>query len=308
MRLQVLDLDGAFRSQTFATEPGAAEWIDLADWGPRIRMTCSFARFRRFEQALAERLDATETSSPRFCFLGSGDFHHVSLALLRRVQAPCNLLLLDNHPDWMRGVPVMHCGTWLYHASRLPQVRRIFHVGGDVDFDNAYRWLAPWPEIMLGKIVTFPAVRSFQRGNWKNVSNQPVRSANHSVATLERLDQLLAPYREDLGSAPLYISFDKDVLRADEATVNWDSGHLWLDEATSVLTTFIQAAHGRLAGMDTVGDWSPVHVNGWLRRMMHWTEHPRQKVDPAEAARRNEWVNRRLLQTVERCREVERAA
>ena len=98
---------------------------------------------------------AVETpDEPTLTFYGSGDFHHVSLALVRRRRAPFNLLVLDNHPDWMRGVPFLHCGTWLYHAARLPQVRRIFHVGGDVDFDNVYRWLAPWPLLHAGKIVT----------------------------------------------------------------------------------------------------------------------------------------------------------
>src|SRR5262249_54857056 len=138
----------------------------LREWGPRVRLACRFGVFRRFEQELATRL-ASEAApakkgtgplesqvpspfSPAVTLYGSGDFHHVSLALVRRLKEPCNLLVLDNHPDWMRAVPLLHCGTWLYHAARLPQVRRVFHAGGDVDFDNAYRRLAPWPELRSG--------------------------------------------------------------------------------------------------------------------------------------------------------------
>jgi hypothetical protein len=235
---------------------------------------------------------------PNFTFYGSGDFHHVSLALLRRLRGPCNLLVLDNHPDWMRAVPLLHCGTWLYHAARLPHVGRIFHVGGEVDFDNAYRWLAPWRELQSGKITVFPAKRRFRRGRWRGVKNDPVRSGGTAPATSNYMKQLLAPYAADLAARPLYISVDKDVLVEKEALVNWDSGHLCLAELQTVLQVFLRAAHGALAGMDTTGDWSPVRVQGPLRRLLDRTEHPDIRVDPVVASQRNERANRLLLDTV----------
>src|SRR5207245_2357963 len=122
--------------------------------------------------ALAGALGVAHDAAPSLTFVGSGDFHHVSLALVRRQPGPINLLVLDNHPDWMRGVPVLHCGTWLSHAVRLPQVRTVFHVGGEVDFDNAYSWLAPWPELRSGKIVVLPAVRRFRGARWGRVRHQ----------------------------------------------------------------------------------------------------------------------------------------
>src|SRR5262249_45277918 len=140
MTVRILDLDGAVvaqpqvRAQTSCVLP-------LRHWGPRLRLACSFADFATFERDLARLLGGTHDRRAAVSFVGSGDFHHVSLALLRRQSRPFNLLVLDNHPDWMRRVPLLHCGTWLAHAARLPSVRRIFHVGGEVDFDNAYRWL-----------------------------------------------------------------------------------------------------------------------------------------------------------------------
>src|SRR5205085_5166162 len=142
--------------------------------GPRIRLGCSFGRFRLFERALAATLADEEDVGPALTFYGSGDFHHVSLALLRRLPGPCNLLVLDNHPDWMRGVPFLHCGTWLYHAARLPHVERVFHVGGNVDFDNYYQCMAPWPLLISGKISVYPGVRRFHRGRWKNIPTEPI--------------------------------------------------------------------------------------------------------------------------------------
>src|SRR5207253_9812558 len=111
------------------------------------------------EDALAHERGTATDAAPSLAFLGSGDFHHLPLALLRRINQPINLLVFDNHPDWMRGVPFLHCGTWLNHAAALPQVQYIFHVGGNVDFDNRFRWLAPWRCLRAGKIHVFPAVR-----------------------------------------------------------------------------------------------------------------------------------------------------
>src|SRR5262249_5660636 len=158
---------------------------------------------------LAGRLNGVTDDSPWLTLCGSGDFHHVSLALLRRIQQPFNLLVVDNHPDWMRGLPFMHCGTLLYHAARLPQAQHVFHAGGDVDFDNYFRWLAPWPMLQSGKITVFPAVRRYRAGGWQRTSNQPLRTDPNKPVTAERLDQLLWPYRSEVERYPLYISLDK---------------------------------------------------------------------------------------------------
>jgi hypothetical protein len=292
MDVRVLDLDGSLteRSGLFS----GRLTVPLRSWGPRLRLACSFGAFRRFEADLADIL-GTPDDPPTLSFVGSGDFHHVSLALLRRLRTPFNLLVLDNHPDWMRGLPFLHCGTWLYHAAGLPLCRRVFHAGGDVDFDNRYRWLAPWPALRSGRLTVFPAVRRFRAGAWAGVPNEPLRPAADQPATAWRLSNLLDPYRDELAHWPLYVSLDKDVLTADEAAVNWDSGHLRLSELLVTLTAFLRAAGVRLAGMDVVGDWSAVEVRGLFRKSFHWTEHPPLKVEPAAAARVNEGTNRALL-------------
>lgn len=291
MHIRILDLDGSILLQHEIVRRYRPEVIRAQDWGPRLRLACGFGRFRRFEQTLAERFGCPTDNDPVLTLYGSGDFHHVSLALLRRQTRPFNLLVLDNHPDWMRGVPLMHCGTWLYHAARMPLVQRIFHVGGDVDFDNFYRWLAPWPWLRSGKITVFPARRRFQGGSWSAVAHQPL--------VVEQIEELLRPYRDDLARWPLYISLDKDVMVGAEAQVNWDSGYLKLAEVQAVVQTFLRAAGGNLAGMDTPGDWSPVRTEGLLRRFLHVTEHPALALDPTRAACCNERVNIALLETIQ---------
>jgi hypothetical protein len=306
LRLRIIDLDSSITDQEQLVTRYQPQIFSGQHWGPRIRMACAFGRFRRFMRALADDFGTERDLEPMLTFCGSGDFHHVSLALLARQESPFNLVVIDNHPDWMRGVPFLHCGTWLYHAARLPQLNRIIHIGGDVDFDNYYRWMAPWPWLRSEKIIVLPALRQFQRGQWRNVPHTALRRRPAEPVTPERLDEALQPLGQVLGSLPLYVSLDKDVMTAAEAVVNWDSGHLTLPEVRIVLQSLLRAAGGQLAAMDVVGDWSPVTLRGWLRRWFHATEHPALMVHPDEARRRNEQMNQVLIDDV--CRWTSHAA
>jgi hypothetical protein len=294
MEARIIDLDGSLFPQRALATRAAAIVYPARDWGPRIRLACSFRRFARFQRALTHLCGTAADHAPHLTWYGSGDFHHVTLALLRRLRQPFNLLVLDNHPDWMRLVPFLHCGTWLAHAARLPLLQRVFHVGGDVDFDNAYRALAPWKHLRSGKIVVVPAVRRYTRFPWRALAHEPLREPARE-ASRERVAEVLRPFAGDLAQYPLYVSLDKDVMVAGDSVVNWDSGHLSLAEVLAVLEVACGFA-GRLAGMDIVGDWSPVVLDSWFRRLFHRTMHPPLRVDPSDAARQNESTNLLLLE------------
>jgi hypothetical protein len=296
--VRILDLDGSITRQETVMSRYKPRVIPVSGWGPAIRMGCAFGQFRAFERALATASGCEKDPSPMLTLYGSGDFHHVSLALLARQSAPCNLVVIDNHPDWMRGIPFLHCGTWVYHAAHLGHIRRIIHIGGDVDFDNLYRFMAPWPELRQGRITVIPARRRFQRWPWAKMAHAPLRTAPGESVTGERFEELLQPIADDLRSCPFYISLDKDVLTTADALVNWDSGHLALAEMRTILGVLLRAARGQLVGMDIVGDWSPVHVRGWLRHLLHVTEHPSLPIDLSEAAGRNALTNLTLIDDV----------
>jgi hypothetical protein len=291
MDIRVFDLDGSLPQQPLLLERFQPSIHHLRFWGPRLRLACTFRAFRRWETALARVAGSTGDDGPKLTFVGSGDFHHVTLALLRRRRQPFNLLVLDNHPDWMRGLPFLHCGTWLHHAAHLPQVQQIFHVGGNVDFDNGFRWLAPWRLLRSGKLQVFPSIRCFKGRRWARVPHVPLRPGTDVPLKASHINTLLDPFRDQLLRHPLYISLDKDVMSAPEAAVNWDSGHLTFADVETVLAQFVEAANGRLAGMDVVGDWSAVQLRGLGRRILHWTEHPSLEVSADTASVCNQRTN-----------------
>src|SRR5262249_32055123 len=153
----------------------------------------------------------------------------------------------DKHPDWMRAIPVMHCGTWLWHALKLPNLKRVIHVGGDLDFDNHYRRLAPWRDLHSGRVTVIPASRCYQRGSWPSIPHRPLLQPGGSETVTQALERALRPMLDNLSREPLYISLDKDVLSAAEAVVNWDSGMLSFADVRAVIDWFHAACGGRLA-------------------------------------------------------------
>src|SRR5260370_22940838 len=204
MRTRVLDLDASILGQRKLLKLYRPAVYSFQDWGPRLRLGCGMGRFARFERRLARKLGGPIDSEPHVTFVGSGDFHHVSLALLRRQAEPVNLLIIDNHPDWMRRIPFLHCGTWLHHAAQLPQVKQIFHVGGDVDFDNYFQCLAPLPAIERCKIAVLPGIRRFRGWRWAKVGNDPLLWKSNPAAPYSLparpLQALLRPSPPNLDS------------------------------------------------------------------------------------------------------------
>jgi hypothetical protein len=294
--LRVLDLDGSLPPQEPLRGGQSSPPVDFRLWGPRIRMACGLRTFQAFADHVATALEPDDR--PKFVLFGSGDFHHVTLALLQRLTRPFHLLVLDKHPDWVRGVPFLHCGTWLTRALRLPNLGRVFHVGGDLDFDNHYAPFAPWRELLSGRIRVIPARRSFRGFGWNRISHEPLLT-DSGEPLADRLARLLQPDCRDLAARPLYVTLDKDVLTADTAVVNWDSGYLSLNHVLTVLDVFTSAAGGRFAGADLLGDWSPVRMSGWGRRLLDLTEHPPLVIDPAEAADRNRRTNQGIIERLD---------
>src|SRR5216683_1672525 len=67
--------------------------LNFQEWGPRLRFIAKKNDVEVFYKLLPEKLSS-------FCLLGSGDFHHLTPILLRKLEKPFVLVSLDNHPDW----------------------------------------------------------------------------------------------------------------------------------------------------------------------------------------------------------------
>ena len=298
MRPVFLDLDGAFEGQDdLVAEALDADGQQVAarDLGPALRLWSRPAAL----DALCERLrQARPSEGPDLVFAGSGDFHHVTPLLLRRaVEAsyagPVTVVHFDNHPDWVLFDNGLHCGSWVGRAARTPGVARLITVGVcSRDIDRPKPEGADLDLVADGRLELY-AYRDPRGG--RNVS-----LCGRDWPTVETLGEtafadLLA---SRIQTDAVYITVDKDVLRAEDAVTNWDQG----ETSLTLLETLIQRVleDHRLIGADIVGDWSVPRYGGGLvpallKRGEALLDQPWRGPDRPTARRLNEAVNRRLL-------------
>jgi len=194
--------------------------VAFNDWQEVIRYGCSLANLERFETALNAQTDA----EPRLSFLGSGDFHHVSYLLIKRLRfmGPFQVVVFDNHPDNMRFPWGIHCGSWVHHVCRLPFVSRVTVIGITSDDLRGYHFFENH-------------LRSIYRGKLSYLCLSPVPTLARRLGLSGikdcRDDQNRLPERIqsdvlNVDPHPIYLSIDKDVLSPRVVRTNWDQGVL----------------------------------------------------------------------------------
>ncbi|QWF17536.1 hypothetical protein [Lysobacter capsici] len=235
-----------------------ANRIDLRAWHDRLRFACSRRALREFGELLDTRLPRRHGT----VFLGSGDFHHLSLPLIERAvraRRRVQVVVFDNHPDNMRFPFAVHCGSWVARVAALPQVARVHVVGiTSADIGWAHAWenrLAPLYRRRLCYWSTAVSVA------WA----RPFGLAP-SIRSFASVDSLLAAFLDEMSSGddPVYLSIDKDVLRAQDAMTNWDQGRMRAD----AMLAAIAALRPRLIGSDVTGDISiAAYPQRWKRML-----------------------------------------
>lgn len=252
-----LDLDGAF-------EPGVLglQTRDAREWGPRLRC---FAPRKTMDAFIADVL----AELPPFVVYGSGDFHHLTAALLRKVSKPFNLVAFDNHPDWDVRPPYWACGGWMKRALELPNLQRAV-VWGCGNFE------LNWPARMFGS-------RRVEVYAWRE--RYPKRGQmthDHWRSEFER-------FVESIGD--VYITVDMDCLR--DAVTNWENGLFSADDVAWAIASLRSRAN--VIGGDICGAYSkPVYERRRQRFAAEW-DHPKIPAPDPEHARA---INTAALKTI----------
>ena len=247
--------------------------IPLERWQESMRFGCSLATMRRFAQALEETLPLDYGT----VMLGSGDFHHLSWPLIRRIQTdrPFQVVVLDNHPDNMRYPFGVHCGSWVRRVAMLPQVSQVHVVGiTSSDIGRAHAWenyLAPLRRRKLMYWSVGGDVRWAAR-----------IGLSHAFRNFAEMPALVDAFTQWQQREPrrTYLSIDKDVFAADVARTNWDQGCMQLDQARALIGSLRKG----LVGSDINGEISHYrYASWWKRRLSAIDDQP--AIDPAQLPR-----------------------
>lgn len=299
MRAALLHLDDALTPQgrlRQAVRQADGRILDYRDLGPSLRLWSRPPALERLRARLASALPAS--FGPLVVFAGSGDFHHVTPLLVERALAaagspPVTVLHFDNHPDWVKFSPGAHCGSWVRWAARLPQVRRVITVGVcSPDIEPPAARHADLEIIQDGRLEVYAYRAEF--------APQAVTVGGRRWPTIEGMGEAafadFLPGR--IETEAVYVTVDKDLLRADEAGTNWDQGRT----SVAFLKHLIERATAgrRLIGADVVGDWSRARYGGGvLAGLLKQGEAVLDQPWRRPAARliaRNEGVNLALLE------------
>jgi hypothetical protein len=267
--------------------------IDLADWQEAIRFGCT----NRTMENLARKLDTELPAEYGTVLMGSGDFHHLSWPLIRRLRdrGPFQVVVFDNHPDNMRFPFGIHCGSWVRRVAALPFVSHV-HVLGITsnDVGAAHAWENYLTPLRAGKLTNW--CMDVDTG-W--AAHIGLGDAFKVFATP---DELIGTFVDKLGTspAPTYLTIDKDALSPETARTNWDQGRL----LEAHLNAVIDALAGRLVGSDINGEVSAYEYSTWWKRWLSRADGqapvPQSELDIWQEQQRA--LNRRLLARIDASR------
>jgi hypothetical protein len=235
----VLDFDGAV-----APLPGELR-VPLRQWQKPLRRSCRARTLARFRADLDRVLPATDG----VVFIGSGQFHHVTLELVRRwyAQGPFRVVVFDNHPDNVRCPRRIHCGSWVRRVASLPIVRSVHVVGITSPAASfAHVWGNYLTPLVLGKLTYWCIGPNTGWARWLGLGGR-VRGFRSARAMIDEfLDE------QGYGRSPVYLSIDKDVLSLGAAQPKAAHGALNVDDLLEAITPL----RDRLVGCDVTGDRS----------------------------------------------------
>jgi len=275
--IRVLNFDDSVAAQKKLLGGYNAEVIDLKDIAPETRFWTS----EKTAQEIAKRIE--NSAKNPVTFLGSGDFHHVSNILIKRIRDPLVLINFDLHPDWNIFPPVLGCGSWVTKALKNGNVAKVILIGmSSGKASNFSVQMGNYDALENDKIEIYPWSQrpslAFFRKVPRNIS---VKANNGPVFARILWNELkgkdLVTFMMDLfkrlPARRVYVSIDKDCLEDRYALTNWQKGRLSLDDLLLMLKLIRQ--HLDIAGADIAGDYSRPVIKGMIKKIVSRVNHPK---------------------------------
>lgn len=239
--------------------------IDLTSTGKKIRMGCSTRKSSILNNVISKKLPSSKDYIPFVNLIGSNDYDHVTLNILKRLPFKYNLLFFDYHPDWIKDANShIFCGTWVSKALDEKNLNPLIHVGGlSTEFDatgdlleNTLCFISRKKinkNIKNNRIKCIPANRYFSNKviNYSNAINKPLLTND----SCNDISKLLGNELDEIMKLPLFIAIDKDVLTEQDNYQAWESGVLKTKHIINVINDLrLNGVH--IAGFSMCGEIS----------------------------------------------------
>ncbi|HWE00998.1 MAG TPA: hypothetical protein VG326_01215 [Tepidisphaeraceae bacterium] len=268
-----LNLDNAWRVGVLKLPA-----IDAVSWAKRLRYIARKRDVDAFYNDISDDLG-------QFVLYGSGDFHHLAGALIRRISdTPTALVSFDNHPDWDMRPPYWACGGWAARTLKTGRVSRVSVWGcGNFELRWPSRIFADRPALNAG---------DFEIHAWAERQTRSVQNRFNCMTRDDWRDRF-SRFARRLSGARVYVTIDMDCLCAEQAVTNWENG---LFTAADVAWAVAMLRDGAdLVGGDLCGAYSTPEYERFGQRLAGRWDHPKLPAhDAAEAAE----VNLSSLETI----------
>lgn len=302
--IRILDFDGSLLKQKKLLARFPSRIVDFTEIGPLFRNWADTKTAAKIKSRLDSGLKNAIT------FLGSGDFHHMSSLLIEQFDQPLSVIVFDHHPDWDGLPPRLGCGSWVSRTLLAGQVKKFVLLGvSSADINAGSLHTADLRALKDDRLEIYPYSHvpsgPVFRKIPKNISVEVNRKAFYNTLHWDELkgknlDEFFLQVIKRIPTKHVYISIDKDCLKADYSLTNWEEGLLGLDELLRMLR--LVKAHLDIVGMDIIGDYSVESVSGAFRAFLARLDHPRNfsaRDLPEEVITRvNEETNIRLLEAL----------
>ncbi len=297
MQIKVINLDGCVAAQPALSgliASGLASCIEARDLAGSTRIVARKRMIERFVQ----RVGTPPENRTELVFYGSGDFHHLSAALISRHVQPLTVIHFDNHPDWVRFPATFNCGAWVNRALEMSQVKRVITLGPcSDDLENPERKTANLEAVKDGRLVVFPWLHAPSRVNRDFGSGQAHEQRDGMIhwrnLADENWDSFLTELLANIPTEAIYITIDKDVLGTGEATTNWDQGQMTLAHVVSAIEAL--GTKFQVLGVDVCGDYSAPRFKDPFRFALAYFDHPKTAAPDEQALAINSATNQKLL-------------
>jgi len=276
--VRILNLDNSVVAQRTFIDRFQPTVVDLTDIGPSARVWLGKEAGAKIREALKPETRGAVT------FLGSGDFHHVTKLLVDQFEDPLTVIVFDHHPDWYLIPPWLGCGSWVTHVLRKRNVERVIILGvSSKDISSGWIQAAHLSSLENNRLEIYPYAHGPARVIFKRVpENISVRIGKRRIFTELLWEQLkgkdllsfFSSVISRFSSRRVYVSIDKDCLKAAYALTNWEEGHFDLSEVLALLSLITRECD--VVGCDITGDYSPLKVRGVVRSLYAWLDHPRR--------------------------------
>jgi len=305
--VRILDFDASISRQEnfikiFSTLPHSLQVVDLRNIAPMIRYLAS----KKALFSLKEQLNYTCHNA--VTLYGSGDFHHVSLVLLEHFKNPLSLIVFDHHPDWDGFSLGVSCGSWVAHAAKKENIKKIMLFGPSSDDLSAPGLLtASFSALKNKKLEIFPYEKDPSKVFFRYPKSNDSFKVKHDFLTStiywNNLKEKSADFYESLlqklPTEDVYISIDKDCLLDDYAVTNWEEGKIKLEWLLDFLLLIKKTKN--IIGMDITGEYSEILIKNPLKNLLSAMDHPKKNKDASDIKKinsRNEKTNIKILKTL----------